>query len=71
MSKGRPLNQAERHDLEWTPQQVRQFWDYHSSNPALVGQYFAGMVGRSLLRYVGKHIRIGTAVDVGCEQASP
>jgi 2-polyprenyl-3-methyl-5-hydroxy-6-metoxy-1,4-benzoquinol methylase len=60
------LNKAERHDLEWTPQQIRQFWDYHSSNPALVGQYFTGTVGRSLLRYVGKHIRIGTAVDVGC-----
>jgi 2-polyprenyl-3-methyl-5-hydroxy-6-metoxy-1,4-benzoquinol methylase len=60
------LTQAERHDLEWSPQQVQRFWDYHSSNPALTGQYFAGSVGRSLLRIVGKYIRIGTAVDVGC-----
>lgn len=60
------MNEAGRHDLEWTPQQVRRFWDYHSSNPALVGQYFTGLMGRSLLRYVGRRVRIGTAVDVGC-----
>ncbi|MCL6740396.1 class I SAM-dependent methyltransferase [Sphingomonas sp. RB56-2] len=60
------MSNAERHDLEWTSEQVRRFWDYHSGNPALVGQYFAGTVGRSLLRFVEKHIQIGTAVDVGC-----
>ncbi len=55
-----------RHDLEWTPDQVRDFWDYHSSNPALTDTYFTGMMGRSLLRYVASRVRIGTAVDVGC-----
>lgn len=60
------MNEAKRHDLEWTPQRVRRFWDYHSSNPALTDTYFTGLMGRSLLRYVGRRIRIGTAVDVGC-----
>ena len=56
----------ERHDLEWTPQQIRDFWDYYSGNPAVADQYFAGLMGRSLLDYVQRRIRIGTAVDVGC-----
>ena len=56
----------ERHDVEWTPQQIRDFWDYYSGNPALTGQYFAGLMGRSLLDYVQRRIRIGTAIDVGC-----
>ena len=60
------MKEVQRHDVEWTPEQVRRFWDYHSGNPALTTQYFAASVGRSLLRYAEKHIRIGTTVDVGC-----
>jgi 2-polyprenyl-3-methyl-5-hydroxy-6-metoxy-1,4-benzoquinol methylase len=57
---------AEPRDIEWTDEQIRTFWDYHSRNPALTDQYFSGMMGRSLLRYTARRIRIGTAVDVGC-----
>jgi len=60
------MSDAGPRDIEWTGEQIRRFWDYHSSNPALTDQYFSGMMGRSLLRYTTRRIRIGTAVDVGC-----
>jgi SAM-dependent methyltransferase len=54
------------HDIDWTPERVSRFWDYYSSNPQMADSYFAKMVGRSLLKFVGKRIKIGTAVDIGC-----
>ena len=54
------------HEIEWTPERVKRFWDFYSSNPAMADSYFARMVGPSLLSYVGKRIKIGTAVDIGC-----
>jgi len=60
------MSEAGEHEIEWTPDQVRRFWDYHGSNPNLTSQYFGGLMGRSLLDYVARRIRIGTAVDVGC-----
>ena len=36
------------------------------ANPAMEDVYFAKSVGKSLINYVGKRIRIGTAVDIGC-----
>ena len=54
------------HPIEWTPERVKRFWDFYSSNPALEDSYFARMVGRSLLALVGKRIKIGNAVDIGC-----
>jgi 2-polyprenyl-3-methyl-5-hydroxy-6-metoxy-1,4-benzoquinol methylase len=66
MLESAEMNEAAPHEIEWTEQRVRRFWDYHGSNPHLTGQYFGGLMGRSLLDYVSKRIRIGTAVDVGC-----
>jgi SAM-dependent methyltransferase len=60
------MEAAEPHDLEWTPDHVRRFWDYQGSNPALEDEYFSRRVGRSLVAYVRKRVRIGTAVDIGC-----
>jgi len=54
------------HKIKWTPELIQRFWDYYSSNPSLEDTYFAKSVGRHLLDYVGRRIRIGTAVDFGC-----
>jgi SAM-dependent methyltransferase len=54
------------HEIDWTPERIARFWDYTSSNAALADSYFAKMVGPSLLKFVSKRIKIGTAVDIGC-----
>jgi SAM-dependent methyltransferase len=54
------------HAVTWTPEHIRRFWDHYSSNPALEDTYFAKNVGRHLIDYIGRRIRIGTAVDFGC-----
>jgi SAM-dependent methyltransferase len=59
-------NDVIAHPIEWTPERVKRFWDFYSSNPALEDSYFARMVGRSLLAFVSKRIEIGSAVDIGC-----
>ncbi|TMJ18155.1 MAG: class I SAM-dependent methyltransferase [Alphaproteobacteria bacterium] len=59
-------NHVTAHPIEWTPERVKRFWDFYSSNPALDDTYFARLVGRSLLAFVGKRIRIGSAADIGC-----
>lgn len=56
----------EPHKIDWTPEYVRRFWDNYSSNPSLEDTYFAKSVGRHLIDYVSRRIRIGTAVDFGC-----
>jgi SAM-dependent methyltransferase len=56
----------EPHKIAWTPEHVRRFWDSYSSNPSLEDTYFAKSVGRHLIDYVSRRIRIGTAVDFGC-----
>lgn len=56
----------EPHPLEWSPEHVQRFWDHYSTNPAMEDVYFAKSVGKSLINYVAKRIRIGTAVDIGC-----
>lgn len=54
------------HELAWTPERVQSFWDYYSANEALADTYFGRQVGRSLLGYIKRKIRIGSAVDIGC-----
>lgn len=54
------------HAIQWSPEHVRRFWDHYSTNPAMEDIYFAKIVGRSLINYVSRRIRIGTAVDIGC-----
>lgn len=56
----------EPHPIEWTPDQVRRFWDHFSANPAAEHLYFAGLVGGALVSYVRRRIQIGRAIDFGC-----
>jgi SAM-dependent methyltransferase len=57
---------VQQHEVEWTPEQVKRFWDFYSTNPGAEDSYFAKMVGPALLKLVRKHIKIGTALDLGC-----
>lgn len=52
----------EPHEIEWTPELVRRFWDNYGSPD----DYFAAQVGHSLLAHVSRRIAIRTAVDLGC-----
>lgn len=56
----------EPHAIEWTPALIQRFWDHYSTNPALEDTYFAKNVGRHLIDFIGRQIRIGRAVDFGC-----
>lgn len=54
------------HPVDWSPEHVQRFWDHYSTNVVHEDVYFAKAVGRSLIGYVQKFIRIGTAADIGC-----
>lgn len=54
------------HDVVWTPDRIKAFWDYNSSNSALEDTYFSKMRGRSIVDFVSRRIRIGSALDMGC-----
>lgn len=54
----------EPHPVQWTPDKVRRFWDHSTAGMADI--YFAKMVGHSIVSYVERQIRIGTALDLGC-----
>lgn len=55
-----------QHEIEWSPERVRRFWDYMGSTPGFENLYFARKAGSALIKYVASRIRIGTAVDIGC-----
>jgi len=52
------------HEVEWTPDKLRRFWDFTANN--MGDLYFAKMVGHSVVAYAARHIRIGTSLDLGC-----
>jgi SAM-dependent methyltransferase len=64
--QARPDANIPPHELDWTADRIRAFWDYYSANEALDDSYFSKQAGRSLLAYVSRKVRIGTAVDIGC-----
>lgn len=55
-----------KHEVAWTPERIRHFWDFLSTNPAIEDLYFAKLHGRSITRHVRRKIPIGTVLDLGC-----
>ena len=52
--------------LEWTPEQVRAFWDWYAEHPSLQSEYCSRFVGHSMLDEIARHIPMsGTVVDLG------
>ncbi len=41
-----------RHDVQWTPDKIKGFWDYIAGNPALSRMYFTLEVGKGVARDV-------------------
>jgi len=55
------------HDIEWTSERIKTFWNYYSNNPAKNQIYFGKMFGDGVLKIIKKHINLkGTVVDMGC-----
>lgn len=51
--------------LEWNPEQIRRFWDWHARNPDSAN-YFSKNVGNAVLRQVAAKIPLkGTVIDLG------
>lgn len=55
-----------QHEIDWTPERVRRFWDYIGGTPGFEALYFAKQAGPALIKFVAKRIPVGTAVDIGC-----
>lgn len=55
-----------RHDVTWTPERIKRFWDFQSSSDAMEDEYFSKLRGRALIDFVARRIRIGSAFDMGC-----
>src|SRR5438552_16902639 len=52
--------------LQWTPDQVRAFWDWYAYHPTLQSEYCSKFLGHSMLDEIGRHIPMtGTFVDLG------
>ncbi|MFH1761978.1 MAG: class I SAM-dependent methyltransferase [bacterium] len=55
------------HHVKWDNKKIKSFWDNLSSDNSLQNLYFSKQRGKSLLRFVKKHIAIkGRVVDLGC-----
>jgi 2-polyprenyl-3-methyl-5-hydroxy-6-metoxy-1,4-benzoquinol methylase len=53
-------------DLKWEPEQVKRFWDWWGSNPAMEGRYFSKNNGASIISHVRKYTGLrGTVIDLG------
>jgi SAM-dependent methyltransferase len=52
--------------LNWTPEQVKRFWDWWGSNPALEKHYFSLRNGSAVLDQFRRYFAFsGTVVDLG------
>ncbi|MEN8215677.1 MAG: class I SAM-dependent methyltransferase [Pseudomonadota bacterium] len=55
------------HEIEWTPERIKSFWDYYSMNPSKNKIYFGKMFGDAVLRVIKGKINLkGSVVDMGC-----
>lgn len=55
-----------QHDVVWTPDRIRRFWDFQGSNSAFEDTYFSKFRGRALIDFVSRRVGIGLAFDMGC-----
>ena len=54
------------HDIDWTDEKVKRFWDFYNNNAALEGTWFSKMVGRGIIAFVEKFFKIeGKILDYG------
>ncbi|MDD5430719.1 MAG: class I SAM-dependent methyltransferase [Candidatus Pacebacteria bacterium] len=61
------MEEFKQHEVSWTPEKSRRFWNSYSSNKAMEGFYFSKQVGASILKQVKSKIKLkGEILDFGC-----
>ena len=54
------------HDIDWTDEKVKRFWDFYNNKAALEGTWFSKMVGRGIIAFVEMFFKIeGKILDYG------
>ncbi len=54
-------------EVDWTPEAIRRFWNWHGAAPASEAVYFTAMVGRGVVRFLEASGRLkGDVLDFGC-----
>jgi 2-polyprenyl-3-methyl-5-hydroxy-6-metoxy-1,4-benzoquinol methylase len=60
-------NHFKPHQIEWTREISKRFWDYYGTKQTLEETYFSYQVGEDVLDYTQKRIRLaGKVLDFGC-----
>lgn len=56
------------HDVVWTPEKIKKFWNLITSDAELGQQYFTKEFGTSIVKLMAKHVplRGKTLLDYGC-----
>lgn len=55
------------HEVDWTGDAVRRFWDYQGANEAADHAFFSRKFARRIVGLAERHVRLqGLQVDVGC-----
>jgi SAM-dependent methyltransferase len=55
------------HEVKWTAEKVRRFWDYYAHNKACESNFFSWMVGDAIVELALKHSPLkGNVLDYGC-----
>jgi SAM-dependent methyltransferase len=55
------------HEVKWTPEAVRRFWDYHGAHAAAEDASFSRRFGARIIRLGLRGARVsGPVVDLGC-----
>jgi len=56
------------HQVEWTGDKIRRYWDYFAANPAYAGWYFSQQAGDAVIDLVGRTLTLrgGRVLDFGC-----
>jgi len=59
----------QKHELIWTDEKIRRFWDWMSNEPAYDDQYFSKVLGGAIVDFAvrrGNLPRTGAVLDFGC-----
>lgn len=61
----------QQHEVEWSDEKIKNFWDYFVKNKGLLELSFANEAGREILKITQPYLRKdGTNLDYGCGAGS-
>lgn len=54
------------HEVQWTDEKVKRFWDFYNNYPAFEELWFSRAVGKGIINFVEKYFKIkGDVLDYG------